>query len=380
MTAFVIRGEPALLVLHHHRLPLGAEHDLVLRVLEVGHVDLVVAATDGEQRGFVHEVREVGARHARRAARERRDVDVVGDRLVAQVDLENALAAPEIRRVDDDLPVEAARTQQRRIEHVGTVRRGDEDHAVVRLEAVHLDEQLVERLLALVVTAAKAGAAMAADGVDLVDEDDARRVCLALLEQIAHAARADADEHLDEVGTRHREERTAGLAGDRLREQRLAGARRTDEQRALRQTSAELGELLRIAQELDDLLQLLLRFVGAGDVGERDLRRVAREQLRLRLAERERLRAARLHLLEQEQVEADEQQPRHEVEDPRRDRDAGVLRVDLHALARSASRPRLPNSRPGSRTREVLDVLSADDPDALLERAVHRLAGRDRHL
>ena len=144
-------------------------------------------------------------------------------------------------RVDDDLPVEAARAQQRRIEHVGPVRRGDEDDAVVRLEAVHLDEQLVQRLLALVVSAAKTGAAMAADGVDLVDEDDARRVRLALLEQVAHAARADAHEHLDEVGARHREERTARFAGDGLREQRLAGARRPDEQRALRQTATELA-------------------------------------------------------------------------------------------------------------------------------------------
>jgi len=43
-----------------------------------------------------------------------------------------------------------------------------------------------------------AGAAFAADGVDLVDEDDARRDALGLVEQIAHAAGADADEHFDE--------------------------------------------------------------------------------------------------------------------------------------------------------------------------------------
>ena len=100
------------------------------------------------------------------------------------------------------------------------------------LEAVHLDEQLVERLLALVVTAAEAGAAVPADRVDLVDEDDARRVRLALLEQVAHAARADADEHLDEVGAGHREERTPRFTGDRAREQRLARSRRSDEQRS----------------------------------------------------------------------------------------------------------------------------------------------------
>ena len=45
---------------------------------------------------------------------------------------------------------------------------------LVGLEAVHLAEDLVERLLALVGAAADAGAAHAADGVDLVDEQAGR--------------------------------------------------------------------------------------------------------------------------------------------------------------------------------------------------------------
>src|ERR687898_159897 len=48
---------------------------------------------------------------------------------------------------------------------------------------------------------AQTGAALAADRVDLVDEDDAGGVLLGLLEQVAHTRGADADEHLDEVGT-----------------------------------------------------------------------------------------------------------------------------------------------------------------------------------
>jgi hypothetical protein len=59
------------------------------------------------------------------------------------------------------------------------------------------------------VPAAEAAPAMATDGVDLVDEDDRRRRLLGLFEQVAHAARADADEHLDEVGAGDREERHA---------------------------------------------------------------------------------------------------------------------------------------------------------------------------
>src|SRR5690606_11208786 len=115
------------------------------------------------------------------------------------------------------------------IEHIGTVGRRDEDHAVVPLEAVHLHQQLVERLLPLVVAATQTGAAMAADRVDLVDEDDARRVLFALLEQVAHAARADPDEHLDEVGARHREEGTPRFTRDRAGEERLTRSRGTYE-------------------------------------------------------------------------------------------------------------------------------------------------------
>src|SRR5204862_7605106 len=121
--------------------------------------------------------------------------------------------------------------------------------------------------------------------IDFVDEDDARRVGLALLEHVADARRAHADEHFYEIRTGHREEWPPRFAGHCAREQRLARARGSDEQRALRQPPAKLREFLRITQEFDDLLQLLLRFVGARDIGTGRLRRVARAQRRLGLAE-----------------------------------------------------------------------------------------------
>ena len=83
-----------------------------------------------------------------------------------------------------DLPVEPAGAQQRRVEDVGPVGGRDQDDALPVTEAVHLDEQLVQRLFALVVTTAEAGTALAADGVDLVDEDDAGLFCFGLLEQV----------------------------------------------------------------------------------------------------------------------------------------------------------------------------------------------------
>src|SRR5438067_8384261 len=199
------------------------------------------------------------------------------------MDLEDTFATPQVRCVHDNLTIEPPRSEQRRIQNVGPVRRRDEDDPVVRLEAIHLDEQLVECLLTFVVPAAKSRASMATHRVDLVDKDDAWCMGLPLLEQIANTRGTDTDEHLDEIRSRHREERPARLAGDGAREQRLTSSRRTHEQRALRQAPTQLREPLRIAQELDDLLKLLLRLIGTGDIGEGHLGRIAREELRLRL-------------------------------------------------------------------------------------------------
>ena len=251
------------------------------------------------------------------------------------MNLQDLLAADEVGVRDDDLTVEAAGPQQRRIEHVGPVGRGDDDDAFVLLEAVHLDEQLVERLLALVVAAAKAGAAMATDRVDFVDEDDAGRVLLRLLEHVAHAACADADEHFDEVGARNREEGHVRFARDRARGQCLAGARRADKQHAARDASAEFLELLRVAQELDDLLQVFLGFVDASDVLERHASLRLGQKLGLRLAEAHRLAGAALHLPGHVDPQAQEQQHRQDAGDDREQPVVAVRRRlgrDRHVL------------------------------------------------
>ena len=70
-----------------------------------------------------------------------------------RVHLKDLDASVQVGTVDHDEPVEASRTHQRLIQHLGTVRRRHDDHVGTRIEAVHLGEQLVERLLALVVSA-----------------------------------------------------------------------------------------------------------------------------------------------------------------------------------------------------------------------------------
>src|SRR5690606_3207294 len=91
-------------------------------------VDQLLVAAGREQRGLVQHIGQIGTGEAGGAAGDGGQVDVGRDRLALLVDLEDLQTALHVGAVDGDLPVETARTQQRRVEDVGAVGRGDEDH------------------------------------------------------------------------------------------------------------------------------------------------------------------------------------------------------------------------------------------------------------
>ncbi len=87
-----------------------------------------------------------------------------------------------------------------------------------------------------------------------------------------------------------------------------------------------------ILEEVDDLLELLLRLVAPRHVGERDLRGVAREQLGLGFAEGERPVPTLLHLPQHENDEAEDEQVRQEAEEEDAERLLLLPRPHVHAL------------------------------------------------
>ena len=328
----MVGGDLLLVLADDAALAARPADDAVDGLLQRGAGDDRAVLAGGQQRGLVDDVGQVGAGHADGALGQPVQVGVLGDRLALRVHLEYRAPAGEVRVRHRDLTVEAAGPQQRRVEDVGPVGGGDQDDALALAEAVHLDEQLVQRLLAFVVAAAEAGAALAADGVDLVDEDDARAVLLGLLEHVAHTGGADADEHLDEVRTGDGEERHPGLTGDGAGQQGLAGAGRAVEQHALGDLGAERLIPRRVLQEVLDLVELLDRLVDAGDVGEGGLGHVLGQLLGLRLAEAEAHPATALHAGEHHE-QTDEQQQRQQVDQQRAEHAALVHDgVDLGVL------------------------------------------------
>src|SRR6185295_13226243 len=97
---------------------------------------------------------------------------------------------------------------------------------LLRIETVHFNQQRVQSLLAFIVAAAEAMSPAPPDRVNFVDKDQARSILARLFEHIAHAARADADEHFHKIRTADAEKRRVGLARDGLCEKSLAGAGR----------------------------------------------------------------------------------------------------------------------------------------------------------
>ena len=222
--------------------------------------DLGAAAAGRQDRGLVEQVGELAPAEAVGLARDVLEVDrgsAIG--LLRAWTARISLAAVDVRQPDVDLAVEAARAEDGRVERVEAVGRGDDDDVIGRPEAVELDEQLVERLLALLV-AVRAAAGLA-DRVELVEEDDAAAELAGLGEQLADALGADADVLLDELRAGRVVERDAGLGRDRAGEHRLAGARRAVQHDPARDPGAELVEALGRLQELDRLGQLELGLV-----------------------------------------------------------------------------------------------------------------------
>src|SRR5579875_1556026 len=127
------------------------------------------------------------SRRAGENRRERRDLlrlHVIREFCFLQMDVQNLNASSLVRPVHQHLAIEAARAKKRRIENLRPVGGGQQHKTSRRIETVELDEQLVQRLLLLVVAAGKrTDAARAPERIELVDEDDGRRLRARLLEQ-----------------------------------------------------------------------------------------------------------------------------------------------------------------------------------------------------
>lgn len=183
---------------------------------------------------------------------------------------ENGLTPFQVGQFHLNATVETAGTEQRLVQTLGPVGSCQNHHALAAVKAVHLRQQLVQGLFALVVAAHSRIAALA-DGVYLVNKDNAGRFLTGLPEEVAHLGGTHADKHLHELRPRNGKERHFGLAGHGTGNQRLAGSRRAHQQGTLGQRRTDFKVFAGIVQEVHDFGQGLLGLVLPGHIGKGSL-------------------------------------------------------------------------------------------------------------
>ena len=222
----------------------------------------------GQQGGLVHQIFQVRAGKAAGTPGQLLQVHILRQRLVPGVHPQDFLPALCIGGTYVDLPVEAARPQQGGVQNVLPVGGRQDHHALVGAESVHLHQELVEGLFPLVMAAAQAGAPLAPHGVDLVDEDNSRRLFFGLVKEIPHPAGAHAHIELHKVGARDGQEMDSRLSGHGLGQQGFTGARRAHQQNALGDAGPQIQKALGVPEKLHNLLELGLLLLGPRHVGE----------------------------------------------------------------------------------------------------------------
>ena len=121
------------------------------RLVEFRRSDRLLILPGSQQGGFVHEVRQVRPHEVRGEARDFAQVDIGAQENIPGMDFQDSFPPVYVRAVHQHLPVEPSGAQKCGVQNFWPVGGGHDDDAFVRFEAIHLHQELVERLLALVV-------------------------------------------------------------------------------------------------------------------------------------------------------------------------------------------------------------------------------------
>ena len=284
VTSLMIGGVALLFVAHHHGLALGAHHDFVL-----GHIKLflahgVLVGTGSKQGRLVDQVSQVSTGEAGRTASNNRWLNVVRYWHLTHVHFKNLFTTTDVWQTNHHLTVKTTGAQQGRVKHVGTVSCRNHNNTVVCFKAIHLDQQLVQGLLTLIMATAHTGTTVTTHSINLVDKDDARCLLFGLFEHVTNPRSTHTHEHLYEVRTGDGEKRYFSFAGNRFGNQGFTSSRWANHQHTSGNTAAQTLELARIFQEVNQLLYIFLGLFNTRHVGKRGFDLVFRQQACLALA------------------------------------------------------------------------------------------------
>mmetsp|Transcript_29281 Transcript_29281/g.113541 ORF Transcript_29281/g.113541 Transcript_29281/m.113541 type:complete len:334 (-) Transcript_29281:802-1803(-) len=270
MPSFMVSNQFLIFLAHRLRFPFKSESDTLNGIINLLHGNFVLFPSSSIDGSFVHHVLQRGPGESWCSPCNHFDVNIRPQGLSAAVNLENVNTTLEVWEFHIDPPIEATGSKKSLIQDIRPVCRSDHNDTIIAFEAVHFDQNLVERLLTLVIATGNACASLPPDSINFVDEDDARSVLLRLTEQISHTRCTHANEHFHKLGSRDGEERHSCFSGNSPRKESLSGSRGTFQDHTPRDLCSELAERIGLLQEANDFLELQLRSVTARNIRELD--------------------------------------------------------------------------------------------------------------
>ena len=184
MTCLMIRSQLLLTFTHDTALLFRTHDNLEEGILNILHADQTLVAACCQQSCFIQQVLQICTGKACGGFCNGIKPDIRVKLLTAGMYTQDCFTALHIRFAYIDLTVKASRTQQCRIQNILTVGCCNDNDAFICTKAIHLNQQLVQRLFPFIMSAAKACTSVASHCVNFVDEYNRRGIFLCLIEQV----------------------------------------------------------------------------------------------------------------------------------------------------------------------------------------------------
>ena len=246
-------------------------HDPFNRLFKLSHARFFLAAAHRQQRSFIDQIGKVSADHARGHRGQLPEIQIFFHLNVLQVDFQNFFTALFVRPIHQDVAVKASGPQQRRIQYFGPVGGRQQDNTDVGIKTIHLHQELIQRLLAFIVTAHGSDPSGLSKRIQLIDENDTGGFFGGLLEEISYPRGPQAHKHFHKLRAAHAEKRHPAFTGHGLGQHGFAGSRRADQQSPSGYFPPQVGVFARFFQELHHFHQFLFGLINTGHIRKPDL-------------------------------------------------------------------------------------------------------------
>ena len=143
MACLMVCGDPFFFIRNDFTALLRTDAHFDESRLDIGLAHKSSAVLCRHNRCLVQQVLQLCASEACGRLRDLFQIHILGQRFVLCMDFQDFLTAHDIRRSYNHAAVKTARTENRRIQDIDTVRRCHHDDALIDAETIHLNEKLV---------------------------------------------------------------------------------------------------------------------------------------------------------------------------------------------------------------------------------------------